>query len=99
MKANVSLDEQETLISLQPQSISKNAEVYSTIPSTIQRLRKLQADNPDDVTLVEDEVSARATIPRGWVKISRPRRMSDEQKAINAARLAAAREARKHDGG
>ena len=99
MKRSVPLDEQETIISFQPAAVSGEAEVYTTIPSTMVRMRNLMKANTDDVRIREDDYALIATVPRNWIKVSRPRQMSEETKKKITERLAAAREAKKNDVG
>ena len=99
MKRSVPLDEQETIISFQPAAVSGEAEVYTTIPSTMVRMRNLKKANPDDVRTREDDYALIATVPRNWIKVSRPRLVSEETKRKITERLAAAREAKKNDVG
>jgi len=97
MRSPYVLEEQETTINVFPTSVCNKAEIYTCIPNTIQSLRKLCAEYPDDVTIVECDGYINATVPRGWVKIQPKRKctLTEEQKQANAERLAAYRRAKK----
>ena len=91
---SVSLDEMETTINLYPKQVQDYAEIYSCIPATMNKLRKLAASDPDCVRIEkEDEIGIFAQVPSSWISIRRPKQMnmSDEQRAAAAARLQAAR--------
>ncbi len=97
-KINVSLEEQETTISLFPKQVLEKAEIYSCIPSTMNRLRKYAEQFPDDVKVTrEDQIGIFVNVPASWVTIRRPRQviLSDEQRAAAAERLQAARQKKK----
>lgn len=89
---NIPIYEQETTINLFPSQISKTAEVYTCMPSMVTKLRELAADRPDIAKIVsETDRSVLAEVDRSCVKISPPRRLSDEQRKAASERLAAAR--------
>ena len=96
-KSPYSVEEQETTINVMPASVSKNAEIYTCIPSVIENLFKLYEAYPDEVCIVEGDGYVNATVPRGWVKIQPKRKctLTDEQKRANGERLAALRAAKK----
>ena len=88
------LDEQETTINVYPAQIQQQAEVYSCIPATMRKLRKLAAENPDEVLIEKDDgLGIFAQVPARWIQIRKPRRvqLTAEKKAEAASRLAAAR--------
>lgn len=93
MRSQYSLEEQETTINVFPRGISDQAEVYTCIPSMVQRLTKLHKNHPDEMSVIYKDGCAHATVPRGWIKIQPKRKctLTAEQKAANAARLAAVR--------
>lgn len=95
---NVSLDEQETVINYYPKKISEDAEIYTSDPVVVKKLRKLVANDPENAVIIsEDEYGLMMTVPRSWIKISAPRKlkMTDEQRSAAADRLRLAREAKK----
>lgn len=92
MKTRVQLDEQETTINIFPAQVSRKAEVFSCIPSTVRRLKKLAAERPDAVTIIsQTDDSVMAEVDRSCVRISPKRIVSEAQRKANAERLAAAR--------
>ena len=98
-RKRVSLEEQETTITLSPGD--KNAAmVYTCVPHMIKRIYQYARDYPDQVMIYADDgYGVDAELPASWgsLKPRRKRTMSDEQKQAAAARLAAARERKKHD--
>ena len=96
MRSQYSLDEQETTINVFPKAVSEQANVYTCIPTMIQRLKKLHDNYPDEVSVIESDGSIHATVPRGWIKIQPKRKctLTEEQKIANAARLASMRKSR-----
>jgi len=67
------------------------AAVYSTEQRWINRIRKLAAQHPEDVQIIDfgEEGCINALVPKSWVKLSPPikRNYSDEQRAAMAERL------------
>lgn len=92
-----SLEEQETTINISAIN-SKIADIYSSVPSMIRKIRKLFAEHPDEVTIDFDhQTDIYATVPASWIKIS-PKRvlnLTDEQKKERAERMRSISEARK----
>ena len=87
------LDEQETTINVMPTQISNTAYVYTSVPSTLERLWKLYEQYPDQVSIVlDDQYGTEFSVPKDWIKIKPKRQISDEQKEILKGRLAALRE-------
>ena len=90
------LDEQETIINIDPKQISDKASVYTTIPSMLSRMWKLYEQHPDEVELIsDDKYGSEFKVPRDWVRIKPKRQMSEEQKQKMAERLAQYRAAGK----
>ena len=90
----VALEEQETTVNIYPSQIQDFAEIYSSIPATIKKLRKFAEENPDEVKIQkEDGVGLFAQVPAKWVQIRKPKQMNltDEQRAAAAERLRNAR--------
>ena len=84
--------EQETVITYNEEE--KTAGVYTHNKALLRRLDKLAQERPDECRLEKarpDGRSADYIIPKAWVRIRPPRRMSPEQKARCAERLANAR--------
>lgn len=95
MSVGVSLDEQETTITIYPSQVQNYAEVYSCIPGMMKKLRKLAADNPDDVRIEkEDDIGIFVQVPVKWVRIRRPKQvhLSEEQRKAAAERMRLARD-------
>lgn len=65
----------------------------------INRLMRLAAEYPDEVTIKklpeQNDGCIYGYVPREWVKISPPRRISEDQRTAMAERLKVARESRK----
>ena len=92
MAKSISFDEQETVIVITPPQISKQASVYSCIPSTVLRLRKLADQRPDVVRIVsEDDYGIYALVDRSCIRIAPKRQMTEEQRKAATERLAAGR--------
>ena len=94
MSVGVSLDEQETTITIYPSQVQNYAEVYSCIPGMMKKLRKLAADNPDDVRIEkEDDIGIFVQVPARWIQIRRPKQvhLSEEQREAVAERMRLAR--------
>lgn len=90
-KAPVPFEEQETSINID--YIDKVTYVYSTNYNMVRKLYKLKEENPDDVTVVFDNCfGMEVTVPTKWIKITPPRKMSEEQKQAAAERLKSAKE-------
>lgn len=74
----------------------KHASLCSGERKWINRILKLKADHPDEVSIKEYPETNHGIIlahfPKKWLKISPPRQMSDEQKTAMAERLKAIRE-------
>lgn len=62
----------------------------------INLIHKLKEQHPDEVTIQYEPANNHgmivALVPRKWIRIQPPRRMSDEQRAQSAARLRQYRE-------
>lgn len=63
-------------------------------PRFISKVKKLAEEYPEDVIITDEnpDGSIVAHIPTKWVKISAPRKMSDEQREMLAERLASYRQ-------
>lgn len=93
-------EEQETTINMYPKKIDEMADVYTSDPVMRNKLMKLREAEPESVEIEkEDEVGLFVRVPRKWIKISIPRKvsMSEEQRAASAERLRRAREEKKND--
>lgn len=100
MKRNIPLDEQETTINLFPRKLNDRAEIYSSDPLMINRLTKLMAKHPGEVSVLhEDQYGMTVSVSQKWIKISAPRKvnMTDDQRRASAERLRAAREVKQND--
>ena len=84
------LEEQETNVNYNAKDLEAN--VYTAYPRDINRFKKLVQENPNDVKLIrEDENGITISVPKNWVKVRPPRKMSEEQKMKNALRVQALR--------
>lgn len=82
--------EQETVITYNEEE--KTASVYTHNKALLRRLDKLAQERPDECRIEKARPDAADyIIPKAWVRIRPPRRMSPEQKARCAERLANAR--------
>lgn len=87
-KVKMHLDEHETIINVDP--VENIAYYYSTIPSTIKKMYKLLEEHPDEVKLHrDDKYGLEIKVPIKWVKVTPPRRYSEEQKAAMRERVRA----------
>ena len=67
---------------------SKKVSVTFGQQKYISRIKKLAEDNPEDVHLdISTDGSVFATFPLSWVKISPPRKVSEEQREAAAERF------------
>lgn len=92
-------EEKETIIRWDEAPKGK-ATLFTYNESLIRKLDSYMANYPDDVTCVRrDKVesleSVTYLIPKRWVKISPPRKMSEENKAKQAERMRAMQAKRK----
>lgn len=96
MRKHYALDEQETHICVMPKVVSKDAEIFSCIPTMMDRLSKLYTEHADEMMLVEGDGFVKATVPASWIKVSPKRKsvMTEEQRRAAAERLASYRKAR-----
>lgn len=66
----------------------KTATLYSNSRNWIDRMKRLAAEYPDQVTLErEDENGASFIFPKSWMKVRPPRQVSEEQRQQAAERL------------
>lgn len=94
--SNLSGLERETIANYNQQE--PNACVFTYDLALQRKLDKLCAERPDEIKMtIECNGSKNYIFPKKWFKITPPRKvnMNEEQKAANAARLKAAREAKK----
>ena len=64
------------------------ATVYTCNTQMIERLKQMLIDFPEDVKLIEEtKVSIKVTMPKNWLKIPTPRRLTDAQRQAAAARM------------
>lgn len=64
------------------------ATVYTCNTQMIERLKQMLIDFPEDVKLIEEtKVSIKVTMPKNWLKISTPRRLTDAQRQAAAERM------------
>lgn len=89
--AVLSREERETIILYT--EADDRAEVYTHNKKMINRLAKLCAERPGEVEKIReaDTGAVTHTVPRDWVKVVPKRRVSKEQRAAMADRLATLR--------
>ena len=81
--------ERETVINFC--DAEKKASYYTRNRSRMQELRNLAAEYPDDVKLTVDmEDCVEAELPKKWVKLRAPVKMSEERRAIMVEKRLAA---------
>lgn len=94
-KKNTPMSEQETIINFSPGD--KQADIYSSDPVVIRRLKKYADENPDKISVIMDNASGiEVLFPMDWIsfKPRKKRVMSEEQRQANAERLRSYREVR-----
>ena len=72
-------------------SCDAHATFYTSEAKWMRKIKKLQAEHPDEVQIVnETESDMLIHIPKTWMRISPPKKMNltDEQRAAAAQRLA-----------
>ena len=80
-KVSTPLDEQETIINIRPNQVEERVNVYTSMYTTLVQLWKLYEENPDEMTVVnDDKYGTEFSIPRRWIKIKPPRKVTEEQK-------------------
>ena len=84
--------ERETIVVMD--DLGKDAEVFTFSEPLIRKLRNYAVERPDECKIVKEYESGAYTfeVPKKWVKVSPPRKVSDEQREAAAARLKAYRE-------
>lgn len=81
--------ERETLIDFN--EAEKTASVYTCNKAMQNKLRRLAEQRPEECRLVKEYPESKAIefdVPKAWVKVSPPRKVSEEQKAAAAKRFA-----------
>lgn len=92
MRNGIPLEEQETVIVMNPKQVSDTAEIYTCMPNMLKRIRKMAESRPDCVRIKRDDGDALfADVARSCIKISPKRQLSNEQRQAAAARLEKAR--------
>jgi len=83
------IDDQETIINIDPPQLGKKTTVYTTIPSDLKKMWNLHEKYPDDVKIIhDDKYGTEFEVPRKWVTVRRPRTLSEEERQKAAERLA-----------
>lgn len=88
-------EEQETIINYNQSG--DTASVYTFNPTLIKQLDRLAKEYDTVIKESETESSRTYIIPKKWVKIRPPRKMSDENKQKAAERLKKAREVKANE--
>ena len=85
----LTVEEKETIINFNEADATADIEVFSA--RLMREIRKAAELYPDDVTIKESSEGAYlVTLPKKWIKIRAPMKLSDEQRARlaeNAKRL------------
>ena len=79
-------------------SCNDHATLYSSEAKWIRKIKQLQADYPNDITIKnEDSESIVVHLPKSWLKVTPPRKMtlSDEQRLAAKERMLTARKNKK----
>lgn len=86
--------EQETILLYN--NAEKEANVYSCNEDVKKQVRQLAKDFPEQVKIKrDDEITIDAVVPKKWIKIVPPRKLSDEQRKAAAERMKSVRLKRK----
>lgn len=88
--------EMETIINYNQEE--KTASVYTCDKALIRRLDRLCEESTEITVEKEDEYSKSYILPKKWVKVRKPRQLSDELKEKLASRMRASREEENSDG-
>ena len=87
-KVGTALEDKETVMNKSAYHIGDCWEIYTTDIVDMRRLEKLHNKYPDECKiLIDDKYSMTFSVPLRWVKVSPPRKMSDEQKQMMVERL------------
>ena len=87
-KISTPLEEQETVINIQPNQIEERVTVYTSMYTTLVKLWKLKEQHPDDVLVVnDDKYGTEFSVPRNWIKIKPPKQYTEEQRQQMAERM------------
>lgn len=87
------MDFRET--SIEYLSCNDHATLYSSEAKWMRKIKQLQSDYPDSVQIMnETSESMVVHIPKSWLKVTPPRKMTltDEQRAAAAERMTKARQ-------
>lgn len=88
MSRGIPLDEQETVIVVQPKQVNPYADLYTCVPPMYGKIKKLAEARPDLVKITMDNGwSLMANVDPSCIKISPKRRVSDEQRAAASERM------------
>ena len=79
MAHNLTLAEMETVISYDRSS--GTASIYTADPVVMARLGKMSAENTALALVKHDENGGWYECPKSWIKVQKPRQVSDETKA------------------
>lgn len=75
-------------------SSDDHATFYTTEAKWMRKIKALQQDYPNDIKIInEDDETLLVHLPKSWMRIAPPRKMTltDEQRAAAAERMANAR--------
>lgn len=84
---DLTLEEQETIFLYNQKN--KTCDVSTSDRALIRKLDAIVNDNSEAVKVTSREGYAEYTIPKKWIKVRPPRKMSDEQKALASERMKA----------
>lgn len=78
--------EKETIINYN--DAESVANIYSCNKNMIEKLLQLEKEYPDKVSITyRSDVSLNAEIPKEWIKISAPRKLTDKQRQAARERM------------
>lgn len=81
----------ETIINFNAEE--KTANCFTLDKPIVKRWAKLIEERPDEVKVIQkSEDVLEMEVPKKWIKVRPPRKVSDEQRAAASERLKAARE-------
>lgn len=93
-KIGTALEDKETVFNKSQYHIGDHWEIYTTDIVDMRRYEKLALKYPDEVKILKDDkYSMTFSVPLKWVRVSAPRKMTEEQIAAATERLSAARAA------
>ena len=88
-KVSTPLDEQETVINIQPNQVEERICIYTSMTTMLAKLWKIQKQRPDELLVVKDDkYGTEFSVPRNWIKIKPPKQYTEEQRQRMREQLA-----------